>query len=309
MHVKVLGAAAGGGFPQWNCSCLNCRRLRQGTIRSQARSQAQLAISADRQQWLLVNASPDLRSQIESFPPLHPCANSPRHSPIAGVVLTSAEVDAALGLLLLRESQPIAVYATDAVKRLLVDDNDLFRVLQRQPDQVRWYRLIPGETIELQNVAGSPTGIRCTPISSGGGFPGHVPVEKSQTLNPAEAVIGLRLEHEGGSLAFFPGAPSVRTEWLETVASCNALLFDGTFWSEDELIRTQGHGKTARQMGHSPISGPDGTLESFSQVQGPRKIFIHVNNTNPVLDEDSPEYRQIRASGWELAFDGMELSF
>ncbi|MCU1292808.1 MAG: pyrroloquinoline quinone biosynthesis protein PqqB [Bryobacterales bacterium] len=256
-----------------------------------------------------MNASPDLRYQIESFPSLHPCTTSLRHSPIDGVVLTSAEVDAALGLLLLRESQPIAVYATDAVRRLLMEDNDLFRVLQRQQDQVRWHRLVPGETTELKGVAGSPSGIRCTPISSGGGFPGHVPVEKSETLDPAEAVLGLLFEHEDGSMAFFPGAPSVRTEWLQAIASCDALLFDGTFWSEDELIRTQGHGKTARQMGHSPMSGADGTLESFAGVQGPRKIFIHINNTNPVLDEDSPEFKQIRAAGWELAFDGMELSF
>jgi pyrroloquinoline quinone biosynthesis protein B len=308
MHLRVLGAAAGGGFPQWNCSCSNCRRLRHGTIRAQARSQAQLAISANRRDWFLLNASPDLRSQIESFPPLHPCPSLVRHSPIAGVVLTSAEVDAALGLLLLRESQPLAVYATDAVRSLLIEDNHLFRVLQRQPDQIRWHRLIPGATVDLQDVHGAASGIRCTPVASGGGFPGHVPSERISALNPAEAVVGLLLEQEGRRMAFFPGAPFVQSEWLNDIATCNALLFDGTFWSEDELIRTQGHGKTARQMGHSPMWGPDGTIERFAEVRGPRKIFIHINNTNPVLDEDGPEYRQVRDSGWELALDGMELT-
>jgi pyrroloquinoline quinone biosynthesis protein B len=220
------------------------------------------------------------------------------------VILTSAEVDAALGLLLLRESQPISVYATDAVRRLLMEDNNLFRVLQRQPDQVRWRRLTPGVTVDLEG-----SGLRCTPVSSGGGFPGHVPIERAAQLDPSEAVIGLFLEHNGRRVAFLPGAPEVQAEWLPTIAECDALLFDGTFWAEDELIRIQGHGKTARQMGHSPMSGPNGTLERFATVNGPRKIFIHINNTNPVLDENSAENQYIRDAGWELAFDGMELDY
>src|SRR5437763_569557 len=138
MHVRVLGAAAGGGFPQWNCSCPNCRRLRQGSLRGTARSQAQLAISTDTENWFLLNASPDLRYQIESLSPLHPRVISVRHSPINGIVVTSAEVDAAIGLLLLRESQPLAVYATAAVQQLLMEDNSYFGVLRRQPDQVHW---------------------------------------------------------------------------------------------------------------------------------------------------------------------------
>lgn len=304
MYVKVLGAAAGGGFPQWNCSCQNCRQLRQGTIQAQARSQAQLAISADQKHWFLINASPDLRYQIENFPALHPSPTDIRHSPIAGVILTSAEVDAALGLLLLRESQPISVYATDSVRHLLTEDNDLFRVLERQLNQVRWHRLVPGATIDLDR-----TGLSCTPISTSGGFPGHVPPERAAQLDPSEAVVGLFLERVGTRVAFFPGAPEVQPEWLHSIASCDALLFDGTFWDDDELIRIQGNGKTARQMGHSPMSGPDGTIARFASVQGPRKIFIHINNTNPVLDEDSPENQFIRDAGWELAFDGMELAY
>src|SRR4051794_17022455 len=136
MHVRILGAAAGGGFPQWNCSCSNCRRLRQGTFPGAARSQTQLAVSSDGEHWFLVNASPDLRYQIASFPPLNPRPTSLRNSPIRGVILTSAEVDAALGLLLLRESQPLVVYATEPVRQILAEDNNLFAVLQRQPDQV-----------------------------------------------------------------------------------------------------------------------------------------------------------------------------
>src|SRR5947207_12094245 len=179
MHVRVLGAAAGGGFPQWNCSCFNCRRLRQGTFRGTARSQAQLAISADSEKWFLVNASPDLRYQIESSPSLHPRPTSLRDSPIQGVVLTSAELDAALGLLLLRESQPLIVYATEAVRQLLTEDNNLFNVLRRLPDQVQWRTIIPGESFELHSSRGTPMGIVVTAVSTAGTFPGHVPQERA----------------------------------------------------------------------------------------------------------------------------------
>ncbi|MBV8550954.1 MAG: pyrroloquinoline quinone biosynthesis protein PqqB [Acidobacteriaceae bacterium] len=313
MHVRVLGAAAGGGFPQWNCSCSNCRRLRQGSLHGAPRSQAQLAISADGEDWFLLNASPDLRYQIESFPSLHPRPATVRHSPINGVVLTSAELDAALGLLLLRESQPLIVYATDAVRQLLVDDNNFFGVLRRRPDQVEWRSITPGVPFELKSIRGTATSIRCTAVSTGGTFPGHVPPQRARGLDPSGAVIGLFIEHAARRIAFFPGARTVEPEWLKQMSDCDAIFFDGTFWSDDELIRLQDHGsesqaKTARQMGHSPVFGPRGTLEKFSTLNGHRKIFIHINNTNPMLDEDSPEYRYARSSGWELAFDGMELS-
>jgi len=307
MHVKVLGAAAGGGFPQWNCSCGNCRGLRQGIFHGTARSQAQLAISANREHWFLVNASPDLRYQIESFSALHPGPTSVRQSPIHGVVLTSAEVDAALGLLLLRESQPLNVYATDSVRRLLVEDNNFFAVLRRQPDQVRWKTMTPGESIELESIDGQPTGITCNPVSTGGAFPGHVPPDRAAELDVKGAVVGLFLQQGSKRMAFIPGAHNILEEWLEMMAACDAILFDGTFWSDDELIRIQGKGKTARQMGHLPIADPGGTLEMFTSLSRPRKIFIHINNTNPMLDETSPEYARMRSSGWELAFDGMEL--
>jgi pyrroloquinoline quinone biosynthesis protein B len=307
MLIKVLGAAAGGGFPQWNCSCSNCRRLRQSLFNGHARSQAQLAVTANAKDWFLFNASPDLRYQIESFPALHPHAISSRHSPITGVVLPSAEVDAALGLLLLRESQPFAAYATAAVRSLLLDDNNLFEVLRRQPDQVRWRTLLPEKAIELCSFDGRPSKIFCTPISTGGGYPGHVSPARAAELPIAEAVLGFFLAHESKRVAFFPSAQTVSPAWLELMAGCDVILFDGTFWSDDELIRTQGAGKTAAQMGHLAISGAAGTLERFASLKNVRKIFIHINNTNPMLDLDSPEYRCLREAGWELATDGMEL--
>jgi pyrroloquinoline quinone biosynthesis protein B len=308
MFIKVLGAAAGGAFPQWNCSCSNCRRLRQGRFHGAPRSQAQLAISANRRDWFLINASPDLRYQIESFPSLHPLDSiTARHSPVQAVVLLSAELDAALGLLLLRESQPFAVYATGAVRRLLVEDNNMFGVLRRHPDQVRWRDLCPGRPVELCAYDQAPSGITCTPVSAGGGFPGHISSNRAAELPSDEATLGLYLSHGTKRVALFPSAASVSLKWLEAMEDCDAVFFDGTFWSDDELIRIQGAGKTAAQMGHLAISGKDGTLARFSTLKKPRKIFIHINNTNPMLDLDSPEYRQICDAGWELATDGMEL--
>src|SRR5689334_7470415 len=301
MHVRILGAAAGGGFPQWNCSCRNCGRLRQGTFAGVARSQTQLAVSSNGEQWFLVNASPDLRYQIESFSALNPRPGSLRHSPVSGVLLTSAEVDASLGLLLLRESQPLVVYATAEVRRLLTEDN-FFRVLERQPDQVRWKTITPSEPFELESVDGTPAQICCTAISTGGAFPGHVPPKRAAELNPADAVIGLLLDDGSNRIAFFPGARSVAPEWLEQFTSCDAILFDGTFWSDDELSSIQRRGKTARQMGHLPVGDPGGTLEQLDSLVGPRKIFIHINNTNPMLDEESDEYARVRACGWEVSY-------
>jgi len=249
-----------------------------------------------------VNASPDLRSQIESFPPLTPRPTQSRQSPITGVILTSAEIDASLGLLLLRESQPLVVFATEPVRRVLTEDNSLFAVLQREPDQIRWVRIAPGRAFELDSTA-----IRCTPVSTHGAFPGFVRPERAAQFDASGAVIGLILEEASRRVAFFPGAPRVASEWFDDMAGCDAILFDGTFWSDDELIRVKGRGKTGRQMGHLPVGDAGGTLEQFSGLATPRKIFIHINNTNPMLDEESAEYHRVRASGWELAFDGMEI--
>ncbi len=307
MYVRVLGAAAGGGFPQWNCSCNNCRRLRQESFSGSARSQAQLAISSDAENWFLVNASPDLRYQIESFVSLHPRPSAVRQSPIQGVVLTSAEVDAALGLLLLRESQPLVIYATESVRSLLMDDNNVFNVLRRQPDQVRWRTIVLNRSFELRSTRDHSTGIQCTALPTGGAFPGHVALERAKDFDRSEAVIGLTLEHGSKRMAFLPGAQVITPEWMREMARCDLILVDGTFWSDDELIRLQGQGKTAREMGHSPVGGPGGTIEMLSTLTMPRKIFIHVNNTNPMLDEESSEYREMRAAGWELAADGMDL--
>jgi pyrroloquinoline quinone biosynthesis protein B len=298
MHVRVLGAAAGGAFPQWNCSCTNCRRLRQGRFVGPPRSQTQLAISTDDKSWYLVNASPDLRSQIEAFPSLHPRGPEFRHSPIVGLILSSAEVDAALGLLLLRESQPLTVYATGAVRDILMSDNSMFQVLRRQADQVRWVTLSSGIALPLGD-----SRLECLPVSTGGGFPGFVAEHRASNLDATGAVLGFIFSHGTRRFAFLPGVLHLKPEWLDQIQTCDAVFFDGTFWSDDELIRLQGNGKTARKMGHQPVAD---TLRLLSGISA-RKIFIHINNTNPILDEESAEFQQVRDAGWEVAFDGMDL--
>jgi pyrroloquinoline quinone biosynthesis protein B len=272
--------------------------MRQGLLRGKPRSQAQLALSTEESSWWLVNASPDLRYQIESFPSLHPQPPSIRHSPIAGIVLLSAEVDASLGLLLLREWQPLTVYATDSVRQILTSDNSMFDVLRRQANQVTWRGISPESPFFLGD-----SGIACDAISTGGGFPGFVSNQRAAQLNPSDAVLGCFFECAARRIGFFPGAPGVKPEWLGKLKTCDVLFFDGTFWADDELSRLHGSGKTARQMGHLPVAD---TLRALAGIAA-RKILIHINNTNPILDEESPEFGEVRDAGWEIAYDGMDL--
>lgn len=305
MRVKILGSAAGGGFPQWNCACPNCRRVRDGTLKGFPRTQVQVAVSADDSNWYLLSASPDLPRQIESFPKLHPTARS-RETPIAALVLPGADLDQLLGLILLRESQPLRVYATPSIRRIIMENNIIFAMVR---NQIVWEELTPGEERELISVSGEKSGIQCLPFALAGNYPHYVSAEMAASLPSNEALLGLRLRAPGGgTLVYMPGAPSMEAAWLQHLENCDLLLFDGTFWTDDELIRIQGSGRSASQMGHMPISGADGSLQELSSLQRPRKVFIHVNNTNPILDEDSAEYHGVCEAGWEVAHDGQEFA-
>ena len=307
MRVKILGSAAGGGFPQWNCACPNCRALRAGTFRGKARTQAQLAISADTKSWFLLGASPDLRAQIEATPDLHP-KEGIRLSPIAGAVLANADVDHVLGLLLLRELQPLRVYATDSIRRIVTEDNSMFAMLQRVPGQVSWTDFPPQIPFRLLEPSGADYGLRCRALSLGTHYPAYVPAQRQSGLKSGEASLGLIVESAPGKrLAYMPAVPQIDGALLKEFESADVLLFDGTFWSDDELIRIQGSGQTAQQMGHVPVSSPDGSLSRLAGLRRPRKIYIHINNTNPMLNENGPEYAQVREAGWEIAEDGWQF--
>ena len=304
MLIRVLGSAAGGGFPQWNCGCPNCRGVREGTIRAAPRSQESVAVSADDDHWFLFNASPEIRHQIEGFPPLHP--RGPRHSPVAGILLTGGDLDHCLGLLSLRESHPLVVYATGGVRRGFTEGNVLYRTLERFPGQVTWRTLKPGREEKL-TVGGRTSGLAVEAVSVPGKPPIHL--EAASRGSDPEDGVGLRVREAstGRILAYFSGVGAVTRAVRKALEGADVVFFDGTFWSEDELPAQGLLEKRARDMAHWPVGGPQGTLAALAGVAAGRRILIHVNNTNPILREDSPERRAVEAGGWEVAWDGMEI--
>src|SRR3984957_12936348 len=309
MRVRILGSAAGGAFPQWNCACPNCRSLRARTFQGKARSQTQVAISADNQNWFLLGASPDLRSQIESAPELQP-QNGIRQSPITGAVLANADIDHVLGLLLLRELQPLRIHGTASIRRILREDNSMFAMLQRIANQASWTDFTAGETFALKDSSEKDSGLRVTALSLAQHFPAYVSPDRRQSLKAEESSLGFIVESPTGKrLAYMPAVPELTDALIEEFDNADLLLLDGTFWSDDELIRIQGNkdAQTARQMGHVPVSGPEGTLVRLAHLRRPRKIYLHINNTNPMLNEAGPEYRQVRDAGWEIAEDGWQF--
>ena len=310
MQVKILGSAAGGGFPQWNCACPNCRSLRAGTFQGKSRTQTQLAISSDSKHWFLLGASPDLRAQIEATPDLHPRAadHETRHSPISGAIFLNADIDHVLGLLLLRELQPLNTYASLSVRRILTEDNSMFRMLQRVADQVKWNEIELDELFPLFTPTREDSGLCCRALSLGRHYPAYVSTRRQTDLQRREASLGLIVESPSGKrLAYMPAVPQIDDALLKEADSADVLLFDGTFWSEDELIRVQGSGQTSWEMGHVPVSSAEGSLEKLAHLRRPRKIYVHINNTNPMLDEASAEHRRVREAGWEVAEDGWQF--
>ena len=300
MRVSVLGAAAGGGFPQWNCNCHNCRRYREGSLRAQARTQIQVAVSSGNGAWHLLGASPDLGRQIQANSFFHPRQGF-RDSPIASVVLTCAEIDQSLGLLLLREMHSFAIYATPSVRDILLGDNSMFQMLHRVPRQAQWRAIAPGAPFEIE------PGMQVEAISMHGAFPGYVSADRLDRCHAAEAVVGLAVRSGDREMLFLPGVAVIDDALYARMERCALLLLDGTFWSDDEFIRVWPEARTARAMGHLPISGPGGSLDRLAALRRPRKVYIHINNTNPILDEESAAYRAICDAGWEVAADGMTM--
>lgn len=303
MNFKLLGTAAGGGFPQWNCACVLCDLCRKHPEVAQPRLQLQAALSSRTEQWFLINASPDLRFQIEANSELQPSAlRGRRNTPIQGIILTSADLDQILGLLLLREFQPLTVYATNLVRRTL-EANSFFRMLERVINQLTWVEICPGEAFLLGRVT-------CTPIPLSGSLPYYARksgVDKPDAEDPGQEALGLLLEVDDRRLAYTPSIPQV-TDALRTIYnSCDVILVDGTFWSDAELNRTHSGAPMARSIGHVPMSGDDGTIALLAGVSARQKIFIHINNTNPVLDPRSPECKSVSDAGWQIGHDGWQL--
>jgi len=303
MRIIVLGAAAGGGFPQWNCRCIPCRRARAGDPAARPRTQSSLAVSADGVRWVLLNASPDLRQQLLATPALHP-AHGLRHSPIAAVVLTNGDVDHVAGLVNLREGHAFTLYASDAIHEVL-GSNSLFGVLNGALVERR--RLPLDRPVPIDGPDG-PTGLTIRPFP----VPGKVALYLEGD-NPDTAAVGghtVGLEIGDGTRRFFyiPGCARVDGDLADRLHGAPLVFFDGTVWHDHEMRQAGVGTKTGRRMGHLPIAGPDGSLAAFAALNVARRIFIHINNTNPILLDDSPEHAALRAAGWEVARDGMEVT-
>jgi pyrroloquinoline quinone biosynthesis protein B len=298
MRLVVLGAAAGGGFPQWNSACPVGRRAWQRDPAASWRTQCSVALSADGERWTLLNASPDLRQQILATPVLHP-RRGPRHSPIAAVVLTNGDVDHVAGLLTLRENQSFALYATGAILAVL-ESNPIFNVLN--PEFVRRAPLTLEQPVELEG------GGTIVPFAVPGKVPLYLEGDAPAIGAETENVVGLELGARAGESAFFiPGCAHVTPALAERLRGAPLVLFDGTLWTDDEMIRSETGAKTGTRMGHMSICGPEGTLAAFAPLDVRRKVLIHINNTNPILLDDSAERKVVEAAGWEVAYDGMEI--
>ena len=306
LRVIVLGAAAGGGVPQWNCACEVCHAYRSDRVAS-AQTQSSIAVSADGKRWVLINASPDIRAQFAATPALHP-AGSPRHSPLAAVVLTNADVDHTAGLLSLRENQAFPVYATRRVLRVL-DANAIFNVLNR--DLVARRQLLLDDHQPILDADGHDLGVRVEAFP----VPGKVALwlEDPKAANfgsVPEDTIGLAISAAGSPqrLLYLPGCADLPPELLARFRPDDSLLFDGTTFTEHELSERHVGDKSATRMGHLTMSGPNGSMARLAGIPLRRRCFIHINNTNPALLPDSPARREVERNGWTLAFDGMEFS-
>jgi pyrroloquinoline quinone biosynthesis protein B len=296
VRVRILGSAAGGGFPQWNCHCETCQAARVGT-RARPRTQSSLAIRGSEGPWFLVNASPDARQQLEALAPAE--VDGLRAPPIAGVLLTDAEIDHTAGLLLLRESAtPVRVFGDEGVERALTHGYPVLAILERYCG-AEWHTLEPERATPLEG-----SSLVVEPFAVGGDAPRYL--SGSDVELEASGFV-FRDRAGGGVVTYVPGLARLDARVLARLGASDLVLVDGTFWRDDELARLGISSRSARDMGHVPLSGPGGTLEALARLTRPRKALVHINNTNPILLEDSPERDAVLRAGVEVAYDGLEV--
>ncbi|MDW4498654.1 pyrroloquinoline quinone biosynthesis protein PqqB [Sulfitobacter sp. D35] len=290
----VLGAAAGGGLPQWNCGCENCNLARSGDIPAQ--SQSSIAITANGSDWAILNASPDIRDQLARTPALHP--TDLRVSPLKSVLLTNGDIDHVAGLLTLREQQPFRLFATREIHDVLAD-NPIFAALRPEIVNRRTIRL--GESFELVE------GVEAELFAVPGKVPLYLEGETVVTDLEGEQTVGVRLRAEDKTAFYIPGCATMRADLGARLSGADLVMFDGTLWHDDEMVEAGLSHKTGQRMGHMSMSGPDGSMAAFRDLDIKRKVYVHMNNTNPVLRPGSDERAEAERQGWTIARDGMEI--
>ena len=292
--IRVLGAAAGGGLPQWNCGCANCIAARAGTI--PGLSQSSIIASADGENWALLNASPDIRQQLQDCAALHP--RKPRDTPISSVLLTNGDIDHIAGLLTMREKQGYSLLATPEIHDVL-RANPIFDALD--PAHVK------REAVALEEGVEVAPGLMAELFAVPGKVPLYMEGAQVDTELEGEQTVGVRLSASGAVAYYIPGCAKLTTALADRIRGAGLVLFDGTVWENEEMIRIGVGAKTGARMGHMSMTGEHGSMAAFEPLDVKRKIFIHINNTNPVLHPESAERAEITRRGWEIAYDGMTL--
>ena len=294
-RARILGAAAGGGLPQWNCGCTNCNLARRGAIPSQ--SQSSLAVTADGASWAVLNASPDIRQQLADAPPLHPTGL--RELPLRSVLVTNGDIDHVAGLLTLREMQPFTLFATKGIHEVLAA-NPMFDALNAS--------VVTRETIALDTPFTLAPGLEATLFAVPGKVPLYLEGESVQTDLIGDQTVGVMLQTEDRTAFYIPGCALLNDDLRARLTGADLLFFDGTLWQDDEMVRAGLGQKTGKRMGHMSMSGADGSLAAFADLDIGRKVYVHMNNTNPVLRPDSTEKAMAETAGWTIGQDGMEIT-
>jgi pyrroloquinoline quinone biosynthesis protein B len=310
VRIHVLGSGAGGGVPQWNCGCAQCREARDATGAVHPRTQSSLCVSRDGRRWALLNASPDVRTQLASFPALAPPPGTLRGSGVAAVLLTNADIDHTAGLLVLREGGAPPVYSTEPVRRALTEGLSILPVLEAY-GPVDWREIRLGEPFPVRDRGGASLGLAVTAFAVASKPPPYMlsRLPESPRDDLTGDTIGLTITAEdGGTAVYVPGVRDLDDALRERLARADLVLIDGTFFTDDEMVALGVSTRTARQMGHAPLLGDDGLLAFLATLSRPRKVLVHINNTNPILVEDGDARRRVAQAGVEVAYDGMEIA-